>query len=120
MSARQRASGAGSPVAGGRYLEDFAVGQTYGSGRLRVDEERIKSFAAEFDPQPFHLDETAAARRALKARQLDQSMRRQGPVHDPALYSQLEPFLTQGLAAERDRVGPLDGPIDGGTRQSHS
>ncbi len=43
-----------------RYLEDFAVGQTFGSGRLRVDRERIKSFAAEFDPQPFHLNEEAA------------------------------------------------------------
>jgi acyl dehydratase len=43
-----------------RYLEDFAVGQTFGSGRLRIEEERIKSFAAEFDPQPFHLDPTAA------------------------------------------------------------
>jgi acyl dehydratase len=56
ISARKGASGAGSPVAGGQYLEDFAVGRTYGSGRLRVDEERIKSFAAEFDPQPFHLN----------------------------------------------------------------
>jgi acyl dehydratase len=44
----------------GRYLEDFTAGQTYGSGRLRVEEERIKSFAAEFDPQPFHLDTDAA------------------------------------------------------------
>lgn len=44
----------------GRYLEDFAVGQRFGSGRLRIDVERIKSFAAEFDPQPFHLDEEAA------------------------------------------------------------
>ena len=43
-----------------RYLEDFAVGQTFGSGRLRIDEERIKTFAAEFNPQPFHLDEEAA------------------------------------------------------------
>jgi acyl dehydratase len=43
-----------------RYLEDYAVAQTFGSGRLRVDKERIKSFAAEFDPQPFHLDEEAA------------------------------------------------------------
>ena len=43
-----------------RYLEDFAVGQTFASGRLTVDRERIKSFAAEFDPQPFHLDEEAA------------------------------------------------------------
>ena len=43
-----------------RYLDDFAVGQTFGSGRLRIDADRIKSFAAEFDPQPFHLDEEAA------------------------------------------------------------
>jgi len=39
------------------YLEDFAPGQTYrGSGRIRIDKEGIKRFAAEFDPQPFHLD----------------------------------------------------------------
>src|SRR5689334_4151811 len=43
-----------------RYLEDFAVGQTFGSGRLRIDREQITTFAAEFDPQPFHLDEEAA------------------------------------------------------------
>src|ERR1700726_5066688 len=43
-----------------RYLEDFAVGQTFGSGRLRIEKERILAFAAEFDPQPFHLDEAAA------------------------------------------------------------
>ena len=44
------------------YLEDFAEGQRYGSGRLTVDKERIRGFAAEFDPQPFHLDEEAARR----------------------------------------------------------
>jgi acyl dehydratase len=43
-----------------RYLEDFAVGQTFGSRRLRVDKEQIKAFATEFDPQPFHLDEEVA------------------------------------------------------------
>ena len=43
-----------------RYFEDFAVGQTFGSGRLRITKEQIKAFAAEFDPQPFHLDEDAA------------------------------------------------------------
>ena len=43
-----------------RYLEDFEPGQRFGSDRLLVDRERIKSFAAEFDPQPFHLDETTA------------------------------------------------------------
>ncbi|HYA20700.1 MAG TPA: MaoC family dehydratase [Burkholderiales bacterium] len=42
------------------YLEDFSVGQTFQSGALRIDKERIKAFAAEFDPQPFHLDEDAA------------------------------------------------------------
>src|SRR5208283_2321794 len=48
-----------SPMAE-QYLEDFAVGQTFGSGRMRVDKERIQSFAREFDPQPFHLDDEAA------------------------------------------------------------
>jgi len=43
-----------------RYFEDFAAGQTFGSGRVRVDKERMKTFAAEFDPQPFHLNEEAA------------------------------------------------------------
>ena len=43
-----------------RYLEDFTVGQTFRSGQVPLDAERIKTFAAEFDPQPFHLDETAA------------------------------------------------------------
>lgn len=43
-----------------RFLEDFAAGQKFGSGRVRVEAERVKRFAAEFDPQPFHLDEDAA------------------------------------------------------------
>ena len=43
-----------------RYLEDFHPGHTFVSGRIRIDADRIKSFAAEFDPQPFHLDEKAA------------------------------------------------------------
>ena len=50
-----------TPPAGPRlYLEDFAVGQKYGTQRLRVDAEAIKAFAAAFDPQPFHLDDDAA------------------------------------------------------------
>ena len=44
-----------------RYLEDYAVGQTFGSGRLRVERERIQTFATEFDPQPFHLDDALAS-----------------------------------------------------------
>jgi acyl dehydratase len=44
------------------YLEDFAVGQIYRTGTLAVDVDAIKAFAANFDPQPFHLDEAAAAK----------------------------------------------------------
>ena len=43
-----------------RYLEDFEPGQMFGSGRLIAEAARIKSFASEFDPQPFHLDENRA------------------------------------------------------------
>lgn len=43
-----------------RYLEDFAVGQTYRSTKTKVDKALMMSFAAEFDPQPFHVDEEAA------------------------------------------------------------
>lgn len=44
-----------------RYLEDFTVGETFRSKSLIIDSRQIKAFAAEFDPQPQHLDETAAA-----------------------------------------------------------
>lgn len=42
------------------YLEDLAVGEQYAGGTTTVDLAAIKSFAAAFDPQPFHLDEEAA------------------------------------------------------------
>src|SRR5918996_1032481 len=42
------------------YLEDFAAGQRFSSGRMVVQREHIERFALEFDPQPFHLDEKAA------------------------------------------------------------
>ena len=38
----------------------FHAGHTFVSGRVRIDADRIKSFAAQFDPQPFQLDERAA------------------------------------------------------------
>jgi len=42
------------------YLEDLRVGQRFTSGTYLMEADRIKAFAAEFDPQPFHLDEAAA------------------------------------------------------------
>jgi acyl dehydratase/ribonuclease HI len=49
-----------TPSARKVYFDDLHVGQKFTSGTYRMEESRIKSFAAEFDPQPFHLDEGAA------------------------------------------------------------
>ncbi len=42
------------------YWEDFRVGQSPEFGALPVTREAIVAFAAQFDPQPFHLDDRAA------------------------------------------------------------
>ena len=47
-------------ASGERFFEDFAVGQKFHSGTVTVTVEGIKAFAAQFDPQPFHLDEASA------------------------------------------------------------
>lgn len=44
------------------YLDDLVPGQRFGGAtRIRIETDRIKAFGAEFDPQPFHLDERAAS-----------------------------------------------------------
>ena len=46
-----------------KYFEDAEVGDVFVSPvPYRVTREEIKSFAAAWDPQPYHLDEAAAAR----------------------------------------------------------
>ena len=42
------------------YLDDLRIGQRFTSGTYMVDEEQIKAFARQFDPQPFHLDNEVA------------------------------------------------------------
>jgi acyl dehydratase len=42
------------------YLDDLHVGQRFASSSHALDAAQIKDFARAFDPQPFHLDETAA------------------------------------------------------------
>jgi acyl dehydratase len=42
------------------YFEDFAAGSVAQYGPRTVTREEIVEFAAEFDPQPMHLDEEAA------------------------------------------------------------
>jgi acyl dehydratase len=42
------------------HLDDLSVGQRFVSASHALDAEQIKAYARQFDPQPFHLDETAA------------------------------------------------------------
>jgi acyl dehydratase len=45
-----------------KFWEDIAVGERAEVGRYTFTADNIKAFARRFDPQPFHLDEAAAAR----------------------------------------------------------
>jgi acyl dehydratase len=47
---------------GERYLEDLVPGQVYGGPSLTLDEAAIRTFASEWDNQPFHTDPVAATR----------------------------------------------------------
>ena len=49
-----------NPAPNALFLEDLLVGQRFSSGSHTLDEAQIKEFAAQFDPQPFHLDREAA------------------------------------------------------------
>lgn len=43
-----------------RYYEDFTVGDAFETGTIDVSETDIIGFARAFDPQPWHLDPSAA------------------------------------------------------------
>lgn len=43
------------------YLEDLYVGQRFTSAPHPLDADQIQTFAAQFDPQPFHLSDEGAA-----------------------------------------------------------
>jgi acyl dehydratase len=42
------------------YLEDLAVGRKFATATVTITPAQSKAFAAQFDPQPFHLDDAAA------------------------------------------------------------
>ena len=44
-----------------KYFEDIQVGETFELGHHTFTADEIKAFAHRFDPQPFHVDEDAAA-----------------------------------------------------------
>ena len=43
-----------------RYFEDIAIDETHELGTWTITESEITSFAKRYDPQPFHVDESAA------------------------------------------------------------
>jgi acyl dehydratase len=45
-----------------KFFEDIEIGEGGEIGRFTFTADDIKRFATQFDPQPFHLDEDAAAR----------------------------------------------------------
>jgi acyl dehydratase len=45
-----------------KFFDDIQIGEKALFGRHTFTAAEIKTFAAQFDPQPFHLDEAAAAR----------------------------------------------------------
>ena len=55
-----------SPIMTTLTFEDFKPGRFGTFGPRHVTREEILAFAAEFDPQPMHLDEAAAAKSMLK------------------------------------------------------
>ena len=48
------------------WFDDLKLGMRFKSGTTTVSREDILRFAAEFDPQPFHLDEEAAKQTVFK------------------------------------------------------
>lgn len=44
-----------------QFYEDIAVGTKRSFGRYEVTREEVMDFASKYDPQPFHLDDEAAA-----------------------------------------------------------
>ena len=48
------------------WFDDLALGMRFKSGSVQITEGDIKRFAAEYDPQPMHMDEAAAAKTAFK------------------------------------------------------
>jgi acyl dehydratase/ribonuclease HI len=57
--AAARVAASPAPPAKLFYLDDLHVGQKFASAPHRMEESRMKSFAEEFDPQAFHMDNSA-------------------------------------------------------------
>jgi acyl dehydratase len=49
-----------------QYFEDYAIGQIFLTGKHGIDKDQIVTFAKQFDPQFYHLDEEAAKNSPFK------------------------------------------------------
>jgi acyl dehydratase len=102
-------------------FDGITVGQTFAFGSYEFTAERIKAFAREWDPQPFHTDEAAAAKSAFG-----------GLIasgwHTASIMMRLQVDYFRGLGAERPSFGVSPGfddlkwlrPVHAGDRIAYS
>src|SRR5262249_38512473 len=82
------------------WFEDLVLGMRFKGGEKLVTREDIKRFAAEFDPQLYHLDEVAAEKTALQGLAASGSAYRR---HRHAVDRR--PAALRAAPATRDGVG---------------
>ena len=84
------------------YFEDIEVGARRELGSYTFTADEIKRFAAQFDPQPFHLDEEAAKRSHFG-----------GLVasgwHTASVFMKLQSRLINQIGADVRKAGPSPG-----------
>lgn len=87
-----------APSERSNYFEDRVIGETADLGSHTFGKDEIVAFAREFDPQPFHLDETAAKSSLFGA------LCASG-WHAAAHYIRLSVALRQGIEAKIRAAG---------------
>ncbi len=102
-------------------FDTITVGQTFAFGSYEFTAERIKAFARDWDPQPFHVDEEAAAKSTFA-----------GLIasgwHTVAAMMRLQVDYFHGLGADSPRFGVSPGfddlkwlkPVYAGDRITYS
>lgn len=106
-----------------RYWQDLQLGEHFTTESITLSREDILTFAAEFDPQPYHLDSTAARESifgdlcasgwqvsALMMRLLTDSLRQRripvmGVASVPAMRWKMPVFAGDSLCAEFSVIG---------------
>jgi acyl dehydratase len=84
------------------YFEDVEIGAHRELGRHTFTAEDIKQFAARYDPQPFHLDEAAAARSHFGALVAS-------GWHTASVFMKLQARAIAERGADLARTGPSPG-----------